>query len=250
MSYYWTKSENEYLAKLVKRYYAKDAARIFQAEAKKNDWPKRTDTAVLVRIRNNPAHKRRVPNWTKAEEEALLRIFQKDQPKEAAKKYRDHARYRKWPKRTRHAILEKVYRMTGTRNLNEENYRVSEFARVLKLPVMRVHTWAKKGQLKIERVGKATKVTEEGILDFAKKYPHRLAEADYSALLYFLGVEMAKEIKEKYPPRKKSKILHLPTGRVYPTIKAAARATHCSYAAVRWHLTKAKPTQFCYLEAV
>lgn len=248
-SRFWTEAEKECFAKLVEKHPVSDAVRLYREEAVRQGWKERTVAALMNRARQQENYIRKTPNWSDPEEEALIDFFQRYQPTEAAQKYKAHARYRKWPKRTKSAILDKVYRLTGTRNLNEDNYCISHFAKLLKVPAHRVHSWKRRGLLKVGKLGKVYKVTQENFVAFAKKHPEKLVDADRTALLYFLDVEMTEKIKAGRPPLKTLNILHLPTKMVYPTIKSAAEATQYSYAAVRWQLMKPESDKFCYLQA-
>lgn len=182
--------------------------------------------------------------WTEEELEYLDHIFHLHHSSYAAKAYQLHAKYKGWTPRTRSAILEKAFRVFGTRNVNYDNHCLYQLAELLKIPKDRLYAAERRGALKSYRHGSFIKISNDALIEFAEKFPKSLADADMDALKYFLGDELAKEVK-RHDPGRKFAVVHLPTGMKYPSIQAAADATNYSYHAVRWHLVKAKSPLFC-----
>lgn len=244
--YRWTKFEDEYLRELSRTLPPVDCVEPFRRRSQVMGWPCRSDQAIKQRIQSFPDHAIKWNRWTDEEDEALTNIFRKYQAKEAVQKFKDYGKYRHWPRRTKVTILERVYRLHGTRNLNEENYSVTALARVLKISPYRVFSWVRRKQLTVKYLGKTTKVTQDDFVLFAARHPHLLADADYDALAYFLGEEKTARIKRYFTPKKE--VLHIPTNKVFPSVSAAAKACHLTYGGVRWHLLKSNSKKFCWRE--
>lgn len=160
--------------------------------------------------------------------------------------YQRKAKREKWPHRTGTAIRKKVRSRYGGNLEQERNFLLSHIARILGISWSRVTRWRQSGRLRCRQVNRRYYVLDHDLRAFAKQYPELFADAEWSAIAYLLGDELAdyvcqfEYIGDKI--RRPKAVYDKRTGRIYPSIQAAADHLSFSTSGVRKLIKKGAPS--------
>lgn len=174
--------------------------------------------------------------WTETEYQILDDIIGSYPFSEVPKKFQAIAKSKGLLPRTATAISVKAKREFSSVKATDKNFTYTFLARLLKISRWRVREWVRSDKLKAKQAGRynMTKISPQALNEFAATYPHLLSDGDHDALTYLLGEDTADHIKSL--PSSKSQpmpIKHLPTGKIYPSLRKAAQATFYNKKSIR-----------------
>lgn len=177
--------------------------------------------------------------WREEELELLGSLVNSCPGKQLCRLYKIQAGKKGLRKRTDRAIRYKAKEIAGTIRPLYDNHSIESLARILKVARSTLGHWVRLGLLNSTKGGKHHCITNKDVVEFLEKYPQRASICDLDGLIFFIDRSQALQIKS-FPPLKKKpqKVVHVPSGKVYHSIKEASRQTHWDDSVIRDRLKK------------
>lgn len=186
--------------------------------------------------------------WTQPELEYLLELAG-DQPfPMLCRMYNRMAGKQGWPMRTPSGLSTAIYRYGSQRYTTGEWITINQANTMLNASDGMVRHWIKRGWITPRSYSKSIKafhyISRTDLRRLARERPQLFAGQSEATLTAVLCDEkLAEYIATNYPRRNAvaTPVIQVETGRRFPSIKAAARATYVTYQALQYALKQQKP---------
>lgn len=173
--------------------------------------------------------------WSEAETNKLQELAGDYTIHDVVKRYNAWAVIEGYPRRTQSSIRQRAYRTQTSLKPRFETMTMRGLSQTIGISVQTVYGWYRKGWIKGSQKGEFREiyVTVEDFKAFAQKYPKYIRNVDPLTLKSMLGEQITEEVLSVDPHVKQWQVLDRQTGEIYPTIRAAAKATYYSRSGIK-----------------
>jgi hypothetical protein len=192
-----------------------------------------------------PKDKQKRDRWSPEEVNYLSELAGTDHFLFLCQKYRKIALRNGWPYRTNSAIATKFSKEKFSFIPLYDGWTCSGLAIFLGIRINRVHVWKSKGKLIPQKIGGRSRILKSDFQAFAKAYPRSFYGVDQNRLALLLDQETLDLVASHSQTacNKAIPIYSTKTGRLYPSIRKAAKNEFFAVRAVSSCVKKNKKTR-------
>lgn len=245
----WTAKEIEILKELKEELPAAEVVIEFNRLAEKDNRAPRNSSSIKSQIYNlktRPPKNKCIGGdvWSDDEIQYLKSTAEKFTTPDILRLHKLRAKREGWPKRKDSAIAKEMYRLKLAKAPKEDNFTLSQAAKILGIKRYRLQNWVDNHGLEtttkpyfgINKPGKAKGnmriVTKDALKYFLIPRLHLVADVDVNRLAWFVGFTFAKAAREYIRPSGVRPVVRRsPNGatRTYSTLKEARIETGLSF---------------------